>query len=75
MDVKFPDVKVQLVGQDGNAFAIMGRVTAALRRAGHGDAVKAYTNEAMSGDYGNLLRVTMKTVSVVDGDYSAWDED
>jgi hypothetical protein len=63
-EVKFPDVFVPLVGQDGNAFAIMGRVSAALRKAGHGDAVKAYMDEAMSGDYDNLLRVTTQYVSV-----------
>jgi hypothetical protein len=31
---KYPDVSVRLVGEDGNAFAIMGRVSAALRDAG-----------------------------------------
>ena len=71
-EVKFPDVHVKLVGEDGNAFAIMGRVMRALRKAGHGDAVKAYTDAATSGDYNNLLRVTMETVSV---DSSDDDED
>jgi hypothetical protein len=65
---KFPEIVVPLVGEDGNAFAIMGRVAAALRKAGHADAVRAYTYEAMSGDYDNLLRVTMQTVSVGDPD-------
>ena len=63
-EIKFPEVYVPLVGQDGNAFAIMGRVSAALRKAGHGDAVKPYMDEAMSGDYDHLLRVTMRTVSI-----------
>jgi hypothetical protein len=63
MDVKFPDVTVQLVGMDGNAFAILGRVAAALRKAGHADAVKEYMDEAMSGDYDHLLRVTCLTVN------------
>ncbi len=56
------DVRVALVGQDGNAFAIMGRVSAALQRAGHGDLVDQYVKEATSGDYDNLLRVTMEYV-------------
>lgn len=64
MEIKFPDVYVPLVGQDGNAFSIMGRVAAALRKAGHGDAVAAYQAEAMSGDYDNLLRVTARTVNI-----------
>ena len=74
MDVKFPDVHVKLVGEDGNAFSILGRVSAALKRAGHGDAVKAYTDEAMSGDYDNLLRVTAQTVNVT-GDDLDWDDE
>lgn len=63
MSVKFPDVHVQLVGLDGNAFSIMGRVGTALRKAGvTSDEINDYTTEAMSGDYGNLLRVTMEWV-------------
>lgn len=63
-EVLFPDVTVQLVGRDGNAMAIMGAVSAALRKAGHRDAIDTYMTDAMSGDYDNLLRVTMKTVNV-----------
>jgi hypothetical protein len=40
------DVEVKLTGSDGNAFAIMGKVAKALRRAGHGDLVDAYMKEA-----------------------------
>lgn len=59
------DIKVELIGQDGNAFAIMGAVTKALRRGGHEDLIDAYRKEAMSGDYDNLLAVTMEYVEVV----------
>lgn len=60
---KYPQVKVRLVGEDGNAFSILGRVSRALRKAGVPEAeVKAYSKEAMSGDYDNLLAVTMKWV-------------
>ena len=31
---KYPDIAVQLTGTDGNAFAVLGTVLAALRRAG-----------------------------------------
>ncbi len=58
------DVVVKLLEEDGNAFMIMGRVTKALRRAGHADLITQYTEEAMSGDYDNLLRVTMEYVKV-----------
>ena len=58
---------VVLVGQNGNAFAIMGRVSKALRKAGADkDYIKQYTDEAMSDDYDNLLRVTMKYVNIIE---------
>ncbi len=33
MEPKFPDVVVQLSGEDGNAFSILGRVQKAMHRA------------------------------------------
>ena len=54
--------KCKLVGADGNAFAIMGRVSEALRRAGQGDKVKEFQKKATSGDYDNLLRTAMEYV-------------
>lgn len=64
-DPKYPNVCVQLCGQDGNAFSIMGRVTRAMRQAGiSSDEIDAYRREATSGDYDNLLRVTMLWVEV-----------
>jgi hypothetical protein len=66
LEPKFPDVEVQLSGEDGNAFAIMGAVSKALRRAGKGqDAIDEFTKDATSGDYDHLLRVAMETVDVV----------
>ena len=60
------NIEVQLVGQDGNAFAIMRAVTKALRQNGYTpDDIDEYKKEAMSGDYDNLLRVTMEWVEVV----------
>jgi hypothetical protein len=64
-EVKYPHVKVKLVGRDGNAFAILGRVTKEMRRHGLDDAeVKAFMAEATSGDYNNLLATAMRWVSV-----------
>ena len=62
--VKLQDVDVELVGHDGNAMAIMHRVTRAMRRAGYQDLVDEYMTEAMSGDYDHLLAVTMEWVNV-----------
>lgn len=59
------DIDVQLIGQDGNAFAIMGTVQRALRGAGATpEQIKEYSEESMSGDYDNLLRVAMDWVNV-----------
>jgi len=59
------DVDVQLVGRDGNAFAIMGAVSKALRRAGAtAEEIAKYQEESTSGDYDNLLRVAMEWVRV-----------
>ena len=56
---------VQLTGNDGNAFAVMGAVTAALRNAGYTNKeVHEYQSQAMSGDYNNLLAVSMRWANV-----------
>jgi hypothetical protein len=61
---EFNDVTVKLTGKDGNVFAIIGAVVAALRKKGHGEAVSAFTAEATSGDYDNALQTAMKWVNV-----------
>ncbi len=62
---RYPDVDVNLSDNDGNAFAIIGRVTKALRRAGVGKETRdEYTKEATSGDYDHLLQTSVKWVNV-----------
>jgi hypothetical protein len=63
-DVRYPEVVVQLTGQDGNAFAILGTVQQALRAAGHADAAAEFFAEATSGDYNQLLQTCMRWVTV-----------
>jgi len=59
------DVAVQLSGNDGNAFAIMGSVKQALKRAGATpEEISQYVSDSMSGDYDNLLRTAMEWVEV-----------
>jgi hypothetical protein len=59
------DVKVKLSGNDGNAFAVMGAVKSALKKAGASkDELDQYLSDSMSGDYDNLLRVAMDWVVV-----------
>jgi hypothetical protein len=56
---------VKLIGQDGNAFAIMGRVKQALKSAGADkEYIDKYLSEATSGDYDHLLVVSMEYVEV-----------
>ena len=64
-DVKYPNISVNLIGENGNAFAIMGAVRTALRKAKvpHTE-IKAFLKEAMSGDYNHLLTTCMKWVNV-----------
>lgn len=64
-EVLHPDVEVQLSGEDGNVFGIIGRVSKALRRAGHNDAAEKFSAEAMnSGSYNEVLQLCMKYVDV-----------
>jgi hypothetical protein len=74
METLYPKIKVKLVGTDGNAYALMGKVKTALNK----ELVSKYNlereevnkisseflKEAMSGDYDNLLRTCMKYVEV-----------
>lgn len=53
--------KMSLVGIDGNAFVIIGTVARELRRAGATpEQVKQFQNEAMSGDYDNVLTTALR---------------
>lgn len=62
--VIYDDVDVQLTGADGNAYAILGAVSKALKRAGHADGAEAFLAEATAGDYNHLLVTAMKYVNV-----------
>ena len=63
---KYPEVEVQLTGEDGNAFAIMGAVQKALRKHGVSkEEIDQYYAESTSGDYDNLLRTAFKWVTVL----------
>lgn len=63
MKARYPNVKVKLVGEDGNAFAIIGRVTSALRKARvDKEEIDQFREEAMAGDYDELLRACMRWV-------------
>jgi hypothetical protein len=59
------DIEVKLIGNDGNAFSIMGAVTKAMRRAGVSkEEQDEYVKQATAGDYNQLLVTTMEWVEV-----------
>lgn len=62
---KYPEIKVQLVGLDGNAWSIMARVASALKDNGVSETeIEQYLTESKSGDYDHLLRTAVEWVNV-----------
>ena len=60
------DIDVELIGNDGNAFSIMGAVQKSLRRAGASrEELDQYFAEATAGDYDELLVTTSRWVNIV----------
>ena len=56
---------VQLVGEDGNIFAIVGKCSKALKRAGMPDLARQMTDEVFaSRSYDAALQIVMKYVEV-----------
>lgn len=61
---KYPNVHVDLIGEDGNAFSILGRVSKAMKREGISvEEIAEFMTEAESGDYDNLLTTVQKYVA------------
>ncbi len=57
------NVKVPLTGEDGNAFAIIGRVRTALRHAEYEPKlIEQFTRDAMSGNYDHLIQTVLEYV-------------
>lgn len=63
-------IEVQLIGRDGNAFAVLGACYKAIRESGlpqaQQDEIKAaFEAEATSGDYDQLLGAAMRFFEVI----------
>jgi hypothetical protein len=58
------EVVVKLIGEDGNAFNILGKTIKALKAAGHEELAKQYEQEATAGNYDTLLYVTSLYVEI-----------
>lgn len=61
---KFPEIVVQLTGQNGNAFNLVGIVREAMRGRVPREDVEKFTAEAFSGDYDHLLATCTEWVTV-----------
>jgi len=73
MEPLYPDVEVKLLGEDGNAFGIIGRCRRAIRNAARKGVLpksmaatisEEFTKEATEGDYDHLLQTVMKYFTV-----------
>jgi hypothetical protein len=63
---RFPNIEVQLTGEDGNSFRILGAVQVALRAAGvPRETIAEFEAEATSGDRDHLLITCMRWVTVL----------
>ncbi len=63
--IKYPHVRVQLVGQDGNSFMVLGLCQRAAQKAGLSKAeIDEFFKEAQAGDYDHLLQTCMKWFDV-----------
>lgn len=62
---KYPDIVVNLSGNDSNAFAILGNVKRSMKKANVPSAdVDAFFEQAMSGDYDELLQTCHRWVTI-----------
>jgi hypothetical protein len=61
---KYSQIEVQLSGEDGNVFSILGKVQLALKRAGIShEEIQDFVKEAESGDYNKALQTCMEWVT------------
>lgn len=60
-DVKYPEIHVQLIGLDGNAFSILGRCQREMKKARLSqEEIQQFMNEATSGNYDHLIATCME---------------
>lgn len=56
---------VKLIGEDGNVFSIIGRVSKALKHEGMNDKAKEFTDKTFaSNSYEEVLKLVMDYVEV-----------
>ena len=61
----YPNIKVKLIGEDSNAFALIGLVRKALRdHKVPAPIIAEFIQEATAGDYSNLLNTISNYVEI-----------
>jgi len=74
--VKYPEINIPLIGEDGNAFSILARCQNAMKRNGLRDEITIFHTEATAGDYYHLLRTVMAWFATDENDEEeAWQEE
>lgn len=64
-ETKYPDITVNIIGQNGNAFCILGICKRAMERATLPQTeIDAFMAEATSGDYNHLLATVVSWFEV-----------
>ena len=64
-EIKYPDITVNIIGQNGNAFCILGICQRAMEQANcTQQEIDAFNEEAKSGDYNHLLATVMNYFDV-----------
>lgn len=64
--IKYPDITVELTGQDGNAFNLISIVQKVLREQVSAEASLQFSSAAMfANSYDDLLGLIQRTVNVV----------
>ena len=69
-------MKYDLVGVDGNAFAVMAYVLKAMKECKMSKEEQSdYQTKAMSGDYNNLLAISVEMIDKCNEIYDSSDEE
>ncbi len=64
-EIKYPDITVNIIGQNGNAFCILGICKRVMEHAKLPQTeIDAFMTEAMSGDYDHLLATVVSWFEV-----------
>ncbi len=58
------NLTVKLIGEDGNAFYILGKVVNEMKKNGYTNLVDEFLKEAKSSDYNHLLATVMEYVNI-----------